>query len=111
MRTAWSGRPEALEHDDRSGPVVDGELDVRQHPRPVALGDEERASLAGRLDGEAVAVDEPHAGGERVDAEGLPRQVEVGERGLDDELDVARRGPARSSSTVRSATSGEPGTA
>ena len=59
----------------------------------VALRDEERAPLARGLDREAVPVDEPDPGGERVDAQGLPGEVEVGERGLHDELDVARCGP------------------
>ena len=69
----------------------------------------ERPALAGGLDGEPLAVDESHAGGERVDAEPRPDQVEERQRRHDRDLDTMRR--HASSSTVRSATSGEPGTA
>ena len=46
----------------------------------VALADQQRAALAGRLGGEAAPVDQPGAEGDGVDGEAGPRQVEVRER-------------------------------
>ena len=71
--------------------------------------DEHRPGLPGRLDGEAVPVDQADAGGQRVHAEAGPGQIE--ERQSRHDLDARPAPSARSSSTVRSATSGEPGTA
>ena len=74
-----------------------------------ALADEQRPGVAGGLDGEALRVDEPDAGLDRVDAEPRPGELAEGQARDDLELDRAHR-PA-SSSTVRSATAGDPGTA
>ena len=61
---------------------------------------------------EAVAVDQPGAELERVDAEAHPREVEEGEGRAHLDLDVARPPAARTRwSTDRSSTRGEPGTA
>ena len=101
------GQTEALQHHD-VGPVVDAELDVRQHVGLVALAHQQRTALASRLQLEAAAVDQAGTEGDRIDAEAGPRQVE--ERQRREHVDVTR-GSARSSSTARSATTGEPGTA
>ena len=105
------GQAEALQHDGlgvlghaRDGPGVEGELHVGEHASRVALGDEQRAPLPRRLHGEAVAVDDPHAGGQGVEAETHPRQVEerqgrhhhrvdplVGQQQLDGALGNQRR--------------------
>ena len=90
MRTRLVGQPEALEHDD-VGAVVDGELDVGQHVALVALADEERTALAGRLGREAPAVDQPDAERDRIDAEARPRQVEERQRRQHLHLDARRR--------------------
>ena len=66
------GQAEALQDGDR-GAVVDGQLDLGQHQRRVALGHQQRAGLAGRLDGEAVPVDQADARRHRVDARDGPR--------------------------------------
>ena len=70
----------------------------------VALADQERAALAGRLGGEAAPVDQPGAERDRVDAEPGPRQVEERQRREHLDLDAvvgdaaarrcARRRPA-----------------
>ena len=49
----------------------------------MALRHQERTALAGRLDGEGGPVDEAHPGGDRVDPEAVPRQVDEGD-GKDD---------------------------
>ena len=104
------GQTEVMEHDDAVGRlVVDGELDVGEHRGRVALSDDERPTLAGGVDGEPLAVDESHAGRERIDAEARPDEVEERQRRHDRDLDTIGR--PRKSSTVRSATSGDPGTA
>ena len=81
------GQAEALEHHDlgvvghaRVDAGVEGELHVGEHVGAVALGDEQRTTLPRRLDGEAVAVDDPHADGDGVDAEAHPGQVEERQR-------------------------------
>ena len=71
-----------------AGGAVDGELDVRQHPVGVGVGDEQRAAFAGGRGGELVAVDEPDAGLDRVDAEPGVGDVEERHRRQDLELDV-----------------------
>jgi hypothetical protein len=72
------GRAESLQDRDRlvAGGAVDGELDVGQHPVGVRVGDEQRAAFAGGGGGELVAVDEPDAGLDRIDAESGPGDVE-----------------------------------
>ena len=103
------GQPEALEHDDL-GAVVEGELDVGQHVGLVALADQQRPALAGRLGGEAAAVDQPGAEGDRVDGRGAPTPGRgTTAPGSTSTVDRGRR--RRSSSTARSATTGDPGTA
>ena len=57
------GQAQALQHHDGLvGLDVDGQLDVRQHVAPVALGDEQRPPLARGLDREPPAVDQADAG-------------------------------------------------
>ena len=88
---ALVGQPEPLQHDgDRRRLVLERELDVRQHPAVVAVGDEQRAPLTGGRLGEAVAVDEPHPLLERIDAEAHPREVEERQRRQDLDLDPGR---------------------
>ncbi len=86
------GQAQALQHDDRLvraearvDATVEGQLHVGEHVHRVALGDEQRAPLAGGVDVEALAVDDPHRPGDGVDAEPGPRQVE--ERQRRDDLD------------------------
>ena len=102
------GQAEALQHHHVRA-VVDAELDVREHVGLVALTHQQRTALAGRLHLEPAAVDQAGAEGDRVDAEARPGQVEEGQRRQ--HLDGHPRVVARSSSTARSATTGEPGTA
>ena len=71
---------------------VDGELDRGEHVGRPALGDEQRAALAGRLSLELGPVDQPDAGRDRVDAEPRPGEVEEGE-GRDDRDVHPRVGP------------------
>ena len=102
------GQPEVVEHDDRRAAVVlDRELDVGQD-----LGCRIARRPAGRAPRRprprTVAVDQAHSGRERVDPEPVPHEVEERERRHDS---TTTRSSPRSSSTVRSATSGEPGTA
>ena len=79
------GQPQPLQHRD-GRPVADGQLDLGEHALAVALGHEERAPLTRRFDRESVTVDQAHAGGERVHAQGGPSQVQVGQPGLDHEV-------------------------
>jgi hypothetical protein len=69
---------ESLEEHDRfvAGGLLDGELDVGEDPVGVGVGDEQRTGRAGGCGGEVVAVDQPHTGFDRIDAEPRPRQVE-----------------------------------
>ena len=92
-----------------SGPSSTASLISESTRAAVALGDQQGPGLTGRLDGEAVPVDQADAGGDRIDPEAGPGQVEERQAGHDLHLDpgVGRR----AARTVRSATSGEPGTA
>ena len=65
------------------GAVVARQLDVGEHLPAVALGHEERAALAGRLDGEGGPVHQAYPGGHGVDPETVPGQIDEG-RGGDD---------------------------
>ena len=84
--------------EDRDGLVtrcsLDGQLDVGQHPVGVGVGDQQRAALAGGGGGELVAVDEPHAGLDRIDAEPGVCDVEERHRRKDREADVGGRSGA-----------------
>ncbi len=64
----------------RTGRRLHRELDVGQHGRAPALRHQQRAPLAGRLDGERLAVDQPQPGSHRVDAQPGAGQVEEGQR-------------------------------
>jgi hypothetical protein len=68
------------EHANRLRPGADrqieGELDLREHGTAVALGHEEGAALPGHIDAERGGVDDTDTGGNRVDAQPLPRQVQ-----------------------------------
>ena len=75
-RAAGAPRP-ARRRRDRP---TEGQLDVGEHVDGVALGDQQRAALAGGLDREALAVDQPHPGRDRIDAEAGPGQVEERQR-------------------------------
>ena len=78
------GETKALEdHDALGGRILDRELDVRQHVAGVALGHEQRPSLAGRLDPEAPAVHHADPGGHGVDPETRPHQFEERQAGHD----------------------------
>ena len=68
-----------MEHGD-GGAVVEGQLDGGADRGLIALQDEERAPFSCCSGLEAMAVDDAGAGGERVDAEAHPGQVEAGER-------------------------------
>ena len=87
------GRAERLEDRDRfvAGGALDGQLDLRQHPVRVGVGDEQRTAFAGRGRGEFVTVDEADAGLDRVDAEPGPGHVEERHRRQHVELDSSRR--------------------
>ncbi len=89
---AFVGRAERLQDRDGfvAGGAVDRELDVRQHPVGVRVGDEQRAAFAGRRGGEVVTVDEADARLDRIDAEPGVGDVEERHRGQDLELDVRR---------------------
>ena len=54
------GRAEPLQDDHRfvAGRVLDGQLDVAEHPVGVSVGDQQRAVVTGRGGGELVAVDQ-----------------------------------------------------
>ena len=77
---------------DRDGLVaarlVDGQLDVGQHPVGVRVRYEQRATFAGGGCGELVAVDEADAGVDRIDPEARPGDVEERHRREDDQVDV-----------------------
>ena len=87
-RLAW--RAEALEDDDRlvAAGVLDGQLDVRQHPLGMRVGDQHRTADAGRGGGELVPVDQPHTRLDGIDAEPRPRQVEERHRRQHDAVDA-----------------------
>ena len=71
------GQAEALEDDDLvRARAVDGELDVREDPRRVGVGDQHRPPLAGGRGGELVPVDQADAGLDRVDPQPPVGQVE-----------------------------------
>ena len=72
------GRAQALKDDDRlvARGALDRQLDVAQHPVGVGVGDEQRPVVACCRGGELVAVDESHAGLDRIDAEAGERDVE-----------------------------------
>ena len=71
------GQAEALEDDDLvRARAVDGELDVREDPRRVRVGDQHRPPLAGGRGGELVPVDQADAGLDRVDPQPPVGQVE-----------------------------------
>ena len=73
-----------VEHGDRLAHFgVDGELDLGQDSLRVALRHQERAALPGGLDAESLPVDQTGTGGERIDAETRPREIEERERGQD----------------------------
>ena len=76
-------KSEPLEHDDdcigiETGlrTAVEGKLDVGEHMRGIALGDQERPALPRCFDGESVSVNDAHAALDRVDAETDPGEVE-----------------------------------
>ncbi len=85
---SFIGEPQALE-DRHLRPLVDSQLDVGQHQGTVALRHQEGARLAGGLDREAVAVDQPDPGADGVDAQAGPGQVEKGQRRDEVDLDAA----------------------
>ena len=96
------GQPEVVQDDH--GPVgrgLDRELHVGEHPAAPALGHEQRAALAGGVDGEPVAVDQAHAGRHRVDPQAVEGQVEEGHDGWTRTTTSpeATRGSSASSST------------
>ena len=95
-------------------PLVQGQLDVRQHERPSRTGPpaaDPRWPAASTPKRWPSTTRTPE--GDRVDAQPGPGQVEERQRRHDLDLEIRRRWSARatSSSTVRSATTGEPGTA
>ena len=71
------GEAESL-HDHRAirHVLVVGELDVGQDVVGVAVRDQQGARRPGGIDGEAMAVDQPHTGLDGVDAQVSPGQVE-----------------------------------
>ena len=72
------GCPESLQdhHPLVAVGLLGGELDVRQDPAGVGVGDQQRSCRPGRGGGEVVTVDQPDAGLDGVDAEARPDQVE-----------------------------------
>ena len=82
------GRPESLQdhHPLVAVGLLGGELDVRQDPAGVGVGDQQRSGRPGRGGGEVVTVDQPDTGLDRVDAEARPGQVE--ERHRREHVDV-----------------------
>ena len=106
--TDSSGRPEACRTTAASGSsLLVGQLDVGEHVVGVAVGDQQRAGGAGGVDGEAVPVDQPHAGLDRVDAEATPGQVEERHAGDDLAARPARRpAAARPCARARTASPG-----
>ncbi len=60
--------------------LLDRELDVREHRRAPALGDDEGPALPGGIDGEGLTVDDPDTRRHRIDPETLEGQVEEGHR-------------------------------
>ncbi len=87
---AFVGGAECVQQRDRfvTGCLVDGELDVRQHPVGVRVGDEQRTALAGGRRGELVTVDQADTGLDRIDAESRPGHVEERHRRSDVAVDV-----------------------
>ena len=84
------GRAERLEDHDPlvTGGAVDGELDLRQHPVGVGVGDEQRPALARCSGREPMTVDQADTLLDGIDAEPGPGHVEERHRGKDHEVDV-----------------------
>ena len=81
VRMRLVGKAEALQHHGLDGRVVvERQLHVGEHALVVAVGDEQRAPLAGRDHVEAVPVDEADTGVDRIDPEPHPGEVEERER-------------------------------
>ena len=85
------GQAEVVEHDDRDRSAASSTASLMSESTAGVshCATSERASFAGGVDGEALAVDEPHARGERVDAESRPHEVEERQRGHDLDLDAS----------------------
>ncbi|CAB4884101.1 unannotated protein [freshwater metagenome] len=84
------GQTEVVQQDGaRRHLVLEGELDVREHPVGVGMGDKERAGLPGCADSERMTVDEAKTGLDGIDTETRVRNVE--ERHRRKEFDVDRR--------------------
>ena len=78
---------EMMEQDRGPGIGVEAKLHGREHLCGPALADEQRPGVAGCLDSEALRVDEPGTGLDRVDAEPGPGEITEGEPRNDLELD------------------------
>ena len=80
LEDALVGQAQPLDDRDRlARPLLDRELHVAQDQCRVALGNEQRAALAGGIDGEPMTVDHPHAGRDGVDPQPGPGEVEEGQ--------------------------------
>ena len=79
---AFVGGAEALQDRHRFAAVgpLDRQLDVREHPVGMGVGDQQRTVLTAGGAGELVPVDEAHAGLDRIDAEARPGDVEERQR-------------------------------
>ena len=80
------GTAEPLQDDGDGRRLGDGELDRGEGRRRPDVGNEQRPRVPGRVDVKALAVDEPHAAFDGIDAE--PPPGEVAERHPVDDLDV-----------------------
>jgi hypothetical protein len=85
---------QTLQDGDRGGRVesdlvacVEHEFDVREHPSRVALRDQQRSALAGRLGGEPLTVDQPNAPFDGIDPESVPSEIEERQRGPNLDVD------------------------
>ena len=76
------GGTEALEDRDRLAAVrpLDSELDVREHPVGMGVGDQQWTVRTTGGTGELVSVDEANADLDRVDSEACPGEVEKRQR-------------------------------
>ena len=105
------GRAEALQDDDRlvAGRLLGGQLDVRQHPVGVGVGDQQRRRSRRprrwRTRGRRSARTADSTGSMPSRAQARSRNDIAGS------TTQRTRSSARSVRTVRSSTSGEPGTA
>ena len=81
-RDSFVGGSEALENRHRLGSVslLNGQLDVREDPVGVGVGDEQRAVLPAGSAAELVTVDKSHASFYRIDAKAGPGDVEERQR-------------------------------